>query len=146
MAWRQHMRISARAAGAIVDARTGAITPASLPRRTARGVLGEAVRRVKHSKRAAKPLILARARRVGSVAAGYEGCNAVDDIVLRQERRMPLIRHDDRLAWPPRAHGLDRRARKQVGVGAADDHQRDTGQRVKFFPERRETAFDVNVP
>ena len=59
---------------------------------------------------------------------------------------MALIGHLDRLQRrAARAHRFDRCGRQNVGIGAADHHQRAVAERVELRPERREGLLEIDA-
>jgi len=85
-------------------------------------------------------------RRRSVFAARGKIRDARDRVRLRQQRRMALVGHLDRLQrGAARPHGLDGGGRQDVGIGAADHHHRPILKRVELLPERRKGLFEVDA-
>ena len=85
---------------------------------------------------------------VRTLATKDKCADATDDLIVRQQRRMALVRHvRGRLdVRPARPHGRDRRGREHIGIGAAHDHQRHARQRIEFLPQRRQRRARASMP
>src|SRR5712691_13202529 len=89
---------------------------------------------------------LACALRRPSLAQRDEAGDAADDLGLVEQRRMTLVGDLDEIeVGAARTHGLEGRARQNVGISAADHHQRHAGERVELRPQSGERPLQIDA-